>query len=299
MPIQRTTSLPPAPARPPDSHKGTFGRVLIVAGSPGMSGAAALAGLGALRGGAGLVYVAVPRSIAVIVAGHEPSYLIVELSDDRTGDDFNSHDHSGQLDDPALGETWAAIDRKSACGIGPGLGRAAVAQCITTSLYAQAGIPLVVDADALNHLAEKPHLLGTHAGPRILTPHPGEFARLLQCDIALVQQHREELAIKFAAEHHIVLVLKGQGTIVTDGVQIYTNTTGNGGMSTGGTGDVLTGLITALLAQQMTPFQAAQLGVFLHGRAGDLAAEELSQPGLIASDLVNYLGRAWLSLGDR
>ncbi|WP_437229399.1 NAD(P)H-hydrate dehydratase [Planctomicrobium sp. SH661] len=284
--IQRVTTLPHIPTRPGDSHKGTFGRVLIVAGSPGMSGAAALSGLGALRGGAGLVYVAVPSSILPIVAAIEPSYLTVPLDVDR----------NGELGPASLGEVWAAIDGKSACAIGPGLGTHKHARAVVQSVYADAEIPLVVDADALNCLSENTEAIRKHAGPRILTPHPGEFARLIDSDIATVQPRREELAVKFAAENDVVLVLKGQGTIVTDGTQVYTNTTGNSGMSTGGTGDVLTGLTTALLAQKMAPFQAAQFAVFLHGRAGDLAAAELSQPGLIASDLAKYLGRAWLSV---
>jgi len=251
-----------------------------------MSGAAALSGLGALRGGAGLVDVAVPESILSIVAGLEPSYLTVPLSVDR----------NGHLDEAALGEVWAAIDGKDACGLGPGLGKRGIAGTVVASLFREAEVPIVVDADALNCLAEESDLLERHTGPRILTPHPGEFARLTGMDISTVQARREELSLEFASKFQVVLVLKGQQTVVTDGRRLFINTTGNSGMSTGGTGDVLTGLMTALLAQHMQPFEAAQLAVFLHGRAGDLAAEELSQPALIASDLPRFLGRAWRSL---
>jgi len=131
------------------------------------------------------------------------------------------------------------------------------------------------------------------AGPRILTPHPGEFARLIGSDIATVQQQRAKLAAEFAAAHRVILVLKGQGTVVTDGDRVAINRTGNPGMATGGSGDVLTGLIAALLAQGMPAFEAAQLGAHLHGLAGDLAAAELSQPALIASDLPKFLAQAW------
>ena len=131
---------------------------------------------------------------------------------------------------------------------------------------------------------------------RILTPHPGEFARLSETDTSTVQKNRETLAVKFAAEHQLVLVLKGHKTVITDGRRLALNSTGNSGMATGGTGDVLTGLITALSAQGMEPFEAAQLGVYLHGLAGDLAARSVSKPGLIASDLPRWLGEAWRKL---
>jgi len=288
MSIQRIDTLPHLPARPADGHKGTFGKVLIVAGSRGMSGAAALSGLGALRGGAGLVYLAVPESILTIVAGMEPAWLTVPLSTDR----------DGSLSEAALGELWAAIDGKEVCAIGPGLGRHGITETLVTSVYEDAELPLVVDADALNCLAETPELLGRHAGSRVLTPHPGEFARLTGTDIADVQNRREELAIHFAQKHRVVLVLKGQHTLVTDGKCLYINQTGNSGMATGGTGDVLTGLLAALLGQHLAPFEAAQLAVFLHGRAGDLVAAELSEPALISSDLPRYLGKAWLSVRE-
>jgi NAD(P)H-hydrate epimerase len=151
--------------------------------------------------------------------------------------------------------------------------------------------PLVLDADALNALADNTSVLGDSSAPLVLTPHPGEFARLLQSDVPSVQAHRQEMAVKFAATHGVVLVLKGHATIVTDGRRVYVNATGNPGMATGGTGDVLTGLIAALLAQGLDGFAAAELGVYAHGVAGDLARDYLGEVSLIASDLLDYLPR--------
>jgi ADP-dependent NAD(P)H-hydrate dehydratase len=287
MTRQLITQLPTLPARPTDGNKGTFGRVLIMAGSRGMSGAAALAGLGALRGGAGLVYVALPREIQAIVAGIEPSFLTLGCPASI----------EGQFTEDALLRLEPQFSSCNAMACGPGWGQSEELQHMLGWLLQNVHLPMVVDADGLNLLAGNLEWLGASKAPRILTPHPGEFARLLESDVAAVQANRVELAVEFAARHHVILVLKGAGTVITDGQRVAINPTGNSGMATGGTGDVLTGLITALLAQGLAPFEAAQLGVYLHGLAGDLAAAELSQPGLIASDLPRYLGPAWLSLG--
>jgi ADP-dependent NAD(P)H-hydrate dehydratase len=289
---KRVKALPKAPPRPNDAHKGTFGKTLIVAGHPGMSGAACLAGLGALRGGAGLVTVAVPRSILPIVAGVEPSYLTLPLPDD--GEGRISHDAADLLD--------AEIAKQTSAAIGPGLGQSAGLAALVGRLFASIKCPAVFDADALNALASArgPLVARRRARnevlPRVLTPHPGEFARLTESDTATVQKNRESVAVKFAAEHRLVLVLKGHKSVITDGHRVAINSTGNSGMATGGTGDVLTGLIAALLAQGMAPFEAAQLGAHLHGLAGDLAAKSVSKPGLIASDLPRWLGEAWRKL---
>lgn len=272
-------TLPSAPVRPADAHKGTFGRVLVIGGSRGMSGAPSLAGLGALRGGAGLVYVAVPSEILPIVAAIEPSYLTIPLATDE---------EHGCLSTDGLNGLRTACEGKDAIALGPGLGQSHGVAAIVNSLFSELRQPMVVDADALNVLASQ-----KAAGPRILTPHPGEFARLIGSDIATVQSQRAQLAAEFAATHGVIVVLKGQGTVITDGDRVAINRTGNSGMATGGSGDVLTGLMAALLAQGMPAFEAAQLGAHLHGLAGDLAAAELSQPGLIASDLPKFLTQAW------
>jgi NAD(P)H-hydrate epimerase len=182
--------------------------------------------------------------------------------------------------------------------VGPGLGRSSDLTELVLSLIAQTQTPLVVDADGLNALQGQATRLRGRAAPLVLTPHPGEFARLLDSDIATVQADRQGWAVRFAAEHELVLVLKGQGTVVTDGRRVYVNTTGNPGMATGGTGDVLTGLVAALLGQGLEAFAAAQLGVYLHGKAGDLARDELGEVSLIATDLLAYLARAFRSLGS-
>lgn len=288
MALERVTELPELPARKTDSHKGSFGRVLLIAGSRGMSGAACLSGLGALRGGAGLVFVAVPSGIVSIVAGSEPSYLTIPLPEDE----------AGRLDASATETLQDEVAKPDVIAIGPGCGQSQAVTDIVTWLYRNIDKPLVVDADGLNALATL-DALPTAAGPRILTPHPGEFARLTGTDIKTVQQAREEMATEFAAAHNCVVLLKGAGTVITDGHRVAVNSTGNSGMATGGSGDVLTGLIAALLAQGLPAFEAAQLAAHLHGLAGDLAAAELSEPGLIASDLPRYLPAAWLRMSAR
>ena len=280
-------TLPSLPTRPTDAHKGSFGRVLVIGGSRGMSGAPSLAGLGALRGGAGLVYVAVPSEILPIVAAIEPSYLTIPLATDE---------EHGCLSADGLTGLRKACDGKDAIAIGPGLGTSRGVTSIVATLFAELPQPMVMDADALNVLAASGGVgrrSPNTAGPRILTPHPGEFARLIGRDIATVQSQRAKLAAEFAAAHGVIVLLKGQGTVITDGDRVAINRTGNPGLATGGSGDVLTGLIAALLAQGLEPFEAAQLGAHLHGLAGDLAAAELSQPGLIASDLPRFLAAAW------
>ncbi len=277
-------TLPAPPLRPASAHKGTFGRVLVIGGSRGMSGAPSLSGLGALRGGAGLVSVAVPSEILPIVAAIEPSYLTIPLATDE---------EHGCLSADGLTGLRKACEGKDAIAIGPGLGTSRGVTAIVAALYAELPQPMVVDADALNVLASQKPDKSRTGGPRILTPHPSEFARLIGSGIATVQGQRAKLAAEFAATHGVIVLLKGQGTVITDGDRVAINRTGNSGMATGGSGDVLTGLIAALLAQGMSPFEAAQLGAHLHGLAGDLAAAELSQPGLIASDLPRFLAAAW------
>ena len=270
------------PKRPADGHKGTFGFALIIGGSRGMTGAISLAGMAALRGGSGLVRLAVPDVCLETAAQFEPSYMTVPLPNDG----------NGRILPEAEDVLRSHLDWATAVALGPGVGRSPGLDHLVSTLYRDVTKPLVVDADALNSLAEKgiPKQTET-AGPRILTPHPGEFARLLGAKPASIEA-RFAAADAFAAEHGVTLVLKGHQTRVTDGRQVYMNQTGNPGMSTGGSGDVLTGIITALVCQNLSLWDAATLGVYVHGLAGDLAAAELGQPGMIASDLVRFLPTA-------
>ena len=281
-PLDIVTQLPRLAERGADSNKGDFGRVLIVAGSRGMTGAAILCGRAALRGGAGLVKVAVPHEVAPIVAAGDPCYMTVPLIQDA----------EGRLDFAALAEIFAQEQSQTVLAVGPGLGRSTELSRLLPELLHKATRPLVLDADGLNGFVGQIGKLHTAGAPLILTPHPGELARLLGSDARTVQSRRDELATRVAREQRAIVVLKGQGTIVTDGRRLYRNTTGNPGMATGGTGDVLTGLIAALVGQGLEPFAAAQLGVYLHGRAGDLARDQVGAVSLIATDLLEFLPAA-------
>jgi NAD(P)H-hydrate epimerase len=277
------TALPVLPPRAADAHKGTFGKVLVVAGSRGMSGAAVMCGSAALRGGAGLVQVACPSDVQLYVAAGNPCFMTAALPVEV----------KGGLAADAVPVILELAESANVLAIGPGIGHGGNLSEILEILLVQAPLPVVLDADGLNVLAHLPvGVFKRRTAPTVLTPHPGEFGRLLHRPTAEVQADRQELAVGFAAERGVVLVLKGHGTLVTDGGRLYKNTTGNPGMATGGTGDVLTGLIAALIAQGLAPFEAAQLGVYLHGKAGDIAAEEIGQVGLIATDLIDRLPTA-------
>jgi NAD(P)H-hydrate epimerase len=280
--VEMVHQVPKLPPRPADSNKGMFGRVLVVAGSRGMTGAAVLCASAALRGGAGLVTLAVPEEILPQVAVANPCYLTASLPQDQ----------DGRLSDLAEIPLQDLFQSNTVVALGPGLGRSSAISTLVSAVLTKGNKPLVLDADGLNALGSQTGPLRGRSAPLILTPHPGEFARLLGGDVATVQADRQGLAVQFAADHGLVMVLKGHGSIVTDGRRVYHNRTGNPGMATGGTGDVLTGLLAALLGQGLEPFAAAQLGVFLHGLAGDLARDELGEVSLIASDLLQYLPQA-------
>ncbi len=275
------TPLPPLGPRPADAHKGTFGTVLVVGGSRGMTGAPALVGMAALRGGAGLVRVAVPDACLDTVAGYEPCYTTVPLPGDPDG-------RLGAAAAEAILEQAAAA---SVVALGPGLGRSEQLCRLVGRLYCEVSQPMVVDADGLNALAGQERVQTRGGGPRILTPHPGEFARWIGRKTTAEQ--RTAAAMELAAQCGAVLVLKGHHTLVTDGKRHDLNPTGNPGMATGGTGDVLTGLIAALWCQGLAAYDAARLGVYLHGLAGDLAADELGHVSLIARDLLDYFADAF------
>jgi NAD(P)H-hydrate epimerase len=251
-----------------------------------MAGAAALCGASALRSGAGLVRVASPAEVQPTVASFEPSYMSYPLPCDDEG--------LIRLE-PARPILERLIATADIIAVGPGLGQSDDIHQLLRFLITATTKPLVIDADGLNALVGQTDLLAGLNRPVVLTPHPGEFSRLMGIGIAEVQANRVELAAKLATlSEPLVVVLKGAGTVVTDGDRYFVNTTGNPGMATGGAGDVLTGTIGALLGQKLPAFEAAQLGVFLHGLAGDIARDQNGEIGLIAGDIVDALPDAFV-----
>ena len=305
---KKITTVPELPERKVDAHKGDFGRVLVVGGSRGMIGAPALAADAALRGGAGLVTVAVPETVQLAVASLCLCATSIPLKCTRTGD----------LSAQSAGQMLAAAEAADVLAVGPGMGTSQGAVQLVRAALGQ-DRPVVLDADGLNNLARIDGWAGIRRCPLVLTPHPGEMARLTGKSIEQIQSDRkastmaaavgwdgakrsptlnrcQKVGLRFAPSQPTV-VLKGAGTVVADGKRIYINETGNPGMATGGSGDVLTGLIAALVGQGLDLFEAACLGVHIHGLAGDFAAEELGQISLIASDLIDFLPDAiktWL-----
>ncbi|RMF42751.1 MAG: NAD(P)H-hydrate dehydratase [Planctomycetota bacterium] len=284
---RRIHGLPPLPARPPDAHKGTFGSALIIGGSRGMSGAVALAGVAALHAGAGLVSVAAPGCVAPIVAAAHPSYTTVWLAEE-----------DGQVTPDCVKQVLGVVQRQSAVALGPGMGQSRAVRQVVVQLLAGVHRPMVIDADGLNALVDHLDALDKRPPPHptVLTPHPGEFARLLRCSVAEVESNRAALAIQFAREHRVVLLLKGARTIVTDGERWYLNTTGGPALATGGSGDVLTGLVAALLAQGMPALDAARLAAHLHGLAGEIMGRQLNDRYATSRDLLDFLSPAWKQL---
>lgn len=284
--MEIVTAIPQIRKRSDDSHKGNYGHVLIIAGSRGMAGAAALSGLATMRSGAGLVRVATPHEVQPTVACIDPSYMTWPLPQTSRGTVDGS---------AAWYELLPLTQEATIIAAGPGLGRDPGVCDLMSEILRHTTKPLVLDADALNAFAPlKTHgsCLKTHPAPIIATPHPGEAARLLGITTAEVQSDRLGCATKIQSflPSGSVVVLKGHGTIVTDGTRAYLNLTGNPGMATGGSGDVLTGVIAAFLAQGYSPFETAVIGTYVHGLAGDIARDANGVTALIASDLVDALG---------
>lgn len=274
------------PQRRAEAHKGSFGHVLVIAGSWGKTGAAALAAKAALRSGAGLVTVATRPECLQPIMAHAPEIMGVELvAEGPLGlSDFNS--------------ILEAADGKQAVVIGPGIERGDETVRLLGSLLEELTIPCVLDADALNAISTNVALLDKAKGEILLTPHPGEMARLIGKTTGEVNADRIGVARGFATQHSVVLMLKGARTVISrhDGA-VFINPTGNAGMATGGSGDVLAGLAGALLAQGLSTEDAAVVGAWAHGAAGDLAAAKRGQLGLIASDLTDHLGDVWTRWG--
>jgi len=268
--------------RAADSHKGDFGRVTIVAGSRGKTGASHMAAMGALRSGAGLVTVATPASVLPIVASMAPEFMTEPLDESA----------EGTVSAKAIERLLELSHDVIACG--PGLGRGPCVTEFVRALLDRATVPLVLDADAITVLADDPAgLVGREERDVIITPHPGEMARLIGSSIEEVQANRIDVATDFATTHRVYVVLKGHRTLIaTPDGHIFINPTGNAGMATGGTGDVLTGMIAAWVGQLLDAEAACRLAVFLHGAAGDLAEAEEGQVAMTATDVIAHLGDA-------
>lgn len=258
----------------------------IIAGSRGMSGAAVLCGLGALRGGAGLVRVYTAASAQPLLTTSEPCLMSAALPEDR----------DGRIDLRDIDEWVDELDDWDVVGIGPGLGRSEGIEHLLQRVVERFHDPLIIDADGLNNLAAGEPLAWDRRAskPLVITPHPGEIERVLKClmlEPMLVNDsmHRNAAAQIVAQRIKAVVALKGHHTVVSDGQRVYVNTTGNPGMATGGMGDVLTGLIAALIGQGLPPFDATCLGVYVHGRAGDLAAERIGPVGFLAREVADLI----------
>ncbi len=264
------------PDRDPWAHKGSFGKILLLCGSRGYTGAAYLSAMGALRSGAGLTFLGVPESIYDIEAVKLNEPVVFPLSD-----------QDGRLSLDALPEILRRLARVDAVLIGCGLGISQDTEQIVRTVLSRAECPVIVDADGITAL--KPHMdiLRGRKAPTILTPHDGEFARIG----GSIGEDRMASASAFARENCCILLLKGHRTCITDGHTHYRNTTGNPGMAVGGSGDVLAGIIVSLLGQGIDPLKAAACGAWLHGAAGDLCAEELGQYGMLPTDMCRILPR--------
>lgn len=264
------------PDRDPWGHKGTFGRILLLCGSRGFTGAAYLAAMGALRSGAGLAFLGVPESIYAIEA--------VKLNEPVV---FPLPDKNGKLSANAIPEILERLPNMDAVLIGCGLGQSEGTLAVVKAVLENAQCPVVLDADGINVLSAHKNIVRGRKAPTILTPHDGEFARLF----GPVGQDRMAAARKAARDLNCIVLLKGHETCITDGFTGYLNPTGNPGMAVGGSGDILAGMIVSLLGQGIDSLEAAAMGAWLHGAAGDICAEEIGQYGMLPTDMLNALPR--------
>lgn len=285
MDVPPVIELPKLPTRAHAGHKGTYGKVLVLAGSRGMAGGAALCGHAALRSGAGVVQVACPDDAQATVAALCPAYTTLALAP-----------NAGSFADAGVKELLDRARDADVLAVGPGLGREPATVALVRLVLAEASeTPVVLDADGLFAVSPFADEFRRSA-PFVLTPHPAEFARLTGGGVPKTDAARAEQTVAFARRFGCVLLLKGSGTLVSDGSRLYTNRTGNPGMGTGGSGDVLSGVVAALVGQGMSAFDAAVLGAWVHGRAGDHAAMALGQTSLTAPDLIDFLPLAFKEL---
>ena len=263
------------PDRRPNAHKGDFGRILLLCGSRGYTGAAALAARGALRSGAGLVYLGVPESIYAIEAVKLDEPVVFPLPEEE-----------GKLSEGAIPEVLERLSNMDAVLIGPGLGQSAGIYSVVKAVLERYCGPVVLDADGINVMAAHKDILRGRTAPTIVTPHPGEFARL-----GGKSGSRVDAAVDMARALGVIVVLKGQGTVITDGEKVYVNPTGNPGMAVGGSGDVLAGIVASFLGQGIAPLDAAACAAWVHGAAGDICAREIGQYGMLPGEMVEVLPR--------
>jgi len=269
--------------RPEDTHKGDFGHVFVVAGSTGMTGAAYLASQGALLSGSGLVTCGIPKNLNTIMEIKLTEAMTLPLSDTK----------DGALNASSAEEISEFSKKCDALALGPGLGRQKETLKAARSALKKVNKPVVLDADGIISLVGKTDILKNRRFTTVLTPHPGEFSKLTGKDVSAIQRDREKTAKAFAKKHNVVLVLKGHRTVVASPKgAVYVNTTGNSGMSSGGVGDVLTGMIASFIGQGIDSYSASVIGVYVHGLAGDMAAREKGQFSLIASDILEKLPEA-------
>ena len=288
--IERSHLADFPPKREQDSHKGDFGTVLIIAGSSSMRGAASLAAMGALRSGAGLVRIASVEKCIDSAAVTAPEATYVELDCD---------DYGYMLFDPNRQPVLEAMDKAGAIVIGCGMGVTQDTIELTKFVTENAKCPVIIDADGINCIASDIDILLKKKTDIIITPHPGEMARLLHCDIAAIQENRIAVAEKYAEKYGVTVVLKGAGTIVADSHASAVNHTGNAGMSTGGSGDVLAGIIGSVCAQGASVFDSACAGVYIHGLAGDIAAEKLGKEAMLPRDIIDNLSDSFRRLKEK
>lgn len=274
--LNHDTVLSILPDRDPWGHKGTYGKVLLLCGSRGYTGAAYLSAMGALRSGAGLVFLGVPESIYAIEA--------IKLNEPVV---FSLPDKNGMLSIAAIPEILRRLPQMDAVLIGCGLGLSEDTEAVVTAVLEHAQCPVIVDADGITLLKAHKNILRGRTWPTILTPHDGEFVRFG----GNIGENRMDACREFAEDWNCIMLLKGHRTCISDGQSNYLNTTGNPGMAVGGSGDVLAGIITGLLGQRIKPLEAAACGAWLHGAAGDRCAQELGQYGMLPTDMLNMLPR--------
>ncbi len=277
----------PLPERPMDSHKGSCGKVLFIAGSANYMGAPYFSALSFLKAGGGLSYLATPESVAPHIATTGQEIVLVPLKSTSTG----------SLSLENLTDIQAAADQCDMVVIGPGLSLNSDTKKLVQMVTAELEKPLLIDGDGLTAISENLQVLQSRSAPTILTPHPGEMSRMVDLPISDIENQRIDLLIEKAAEWNSTIVLKGaHSQIASPDGQIYINLSGNAGMATAGSGDVLTGTIAAMFGIGFDIVSAVRMGVFIHGLAGDLAAEDTGEDGLVASDIMNYLPEALLNL---